>query len=145
MQKLPDVNTYQISVISSIPFVIHLNYKHKTKCKQSNTGLACLFSKSWRITFNDPCIYRAFTNTATIPSKDGSQVLPFLWRTVQSGQRSCSWFQAKSQVFPGVTPQLLHRMQVMHTCINTTMSVKQQTDNCCYPLRGITANKTHYQ
>lgn len=41
--------------------------------------------------------------------------LPFLWRRVQSGHRSSSWFQAKSQVFPGVTPQLLHRMHVMHT------------------------------
>lgn len=51
-----------------------------------------------------------------------SEVLPFLCRTVQSGQRSSSWFHAKSQVFPGVTPQLLHRMQVMHTYTNTTMS-----------------------
>lgn len=43
------------------------------------------------------------------------QISPFLWRRVQSGHKSSSWFQAKSQVFPGVTPQLLHRMQVMHT------------------------------
>lgn len=37
------------------------------------------------------------------------------WRVLQSGQRSCSWFQAMSQVFPGVTPQLLHRIHVIHT------------------------------
>lgn len=51
-----------------------------------------------------------------------SEVIPLSWRTVQSGQRSFSWFQAKSQVFPGVTPQLLHLMQVMHTYTNTTRS-----------------------
>ena len=41
--------------------------------------------------------------------------VPFLYRGVQSGQRSCSWFQDMSQFFPGVTPQLLQRMHTMHT------------------------------
>lgn len=40
----------------------------------------------------------------------------------QSWQSPFSWFQSMSQLLPGVTPQLLHLMQVTQTCRSRQVS-----------------------
>lgn len=46
-------------------------------------------------------------------------VKPLLWSLLQSGQRSSSLFQDKSEDFPGVTPQLLHLIHSIQICKET--------------------------